>query len=256
MTVSDWRRKLASQESESRAYRRKIYDMIELSSKKNILDVGCGTGAVTRDIAIQTNGKVTGLDIDPEKLDIARELLSDLDNVTLVEGDVQELPFEEGEFDLVIFHIVLLYVPDKQRAVNECKRVCEKGGLVVASLEPDYEGRMIYPDDPFMEVQLENARRLGADTKCGRKLKYLFTRAGLETVVSLDQDTEYLHIKDPKRKLKMFEDNWWLHEKMFRNEGWSEEDIEKYHERMASLIRDGLLFDYPTAFYAIGKRPR
>lgn len=254
MTTEDWKRKLGSQERESREYRKKIYDLIDLPSRMNILDAGCGTGAITRDMALQSKGKVTGLDIDSKKLDIAKGHLKDLDNVELVEGDMQDLPFGDGEFDLIIFHIVLLYVKDKQRAVDECARVCNKGGLVVASLEPDYEARIIYPEDPFMEVQLKNARKLGADTRCGRKLKYLFKKAGLKTTIGLDQDTEYLHISSSEKKLKMFEDNWWIHEKMLKNECWERERIEEYHRHMSKLIKEGLLFDYPTAFYAIGEK--
>ncbi len=254
MTTEDWKRKLEQQEEESREYRHKIYEMIDLSSKKNILDVGCGTGSVTRDIALLTDGKVTGVDIDEEKLKIAEEFLKDLDKVNLSHGDVQDLQYENESFDLVIFNIVLLYFPDKQKAVSECARVCRKNGLVVATLEPDYQGRLIYPEDPFIEVQLKNAKKLGADIRCGRKLLYLFTNAGLETTVGLDQETDYIHIKDPKKKQKMFEDNWWLHEKMIRNEGWSDERIEEYRKERLSLIGSGLLFDYPTAFYAIGRK--
>ena len=254
MSTDDWKRKLEQQEMESRKYRHRIYEMIDLKNRKNILDVGCGTGAVTRDIAGMTGGHVTGIDIDRKKLEKAEKYLEDLENVDLIHGDAQELPFGDGEFDLVIFHIVLLYIKDKLKAVSECARVCEKGGLVVASLEPDYEGHLTYPEDPFREIQLKNARKIGADTKCGRKLQYLFTRAGLETTVDLDQETDYIHIKDHQKKLKMFLDNWWLQEKMFKNEGWSNNKIEKYRKEMTSLMENGLLFDYPTAFYAIGRK--
>ena len=254
MSTDDWKRKLEQQEIESREYRHRIYKMIDLENMGKILDVGCGTGAVTRDIAQITRGHVTGIDIDQRKLERAEEYLVDLENVDLIHGNAQELAFGDGEFDLVIFHIVLLYIKDKQKAVRECARVCKKGGLVVASLEPDYEGRLIYPEDPFREIQLRNARKLGADTKCGRKLQYLFKKAGLKTEVRLDQDTDYIHIKDPKKKLKMFVDNWWLQERMFWDTGWSNNEIEKYRKEMASLIENGLLFDYPTAFYAIGRK--
>jgi ubiquinone/menaquinone biosynthesis C-methylase UbiE len=254
MSTDDWKRKLERQEIESREYRHRIYDMIDLENRERVLDVGCGTGAVTKAIAQITRGHVTGIDIDQRKLERAEEYLLDLENVDLIHGDAQELPFGDGEFDLVIFHIVLLYIKDKQKAVNEFARVCEKGGLVVASLEPDYEGHLTYPEDPFREIQLRNARKIGADTKCGRKLQYLFTRAGLETQVGLDQETDYIHIKDPKKKFKMFVDNWWLQERMLGDAGWSQGRIKEYKENISSLIGNGLLFDFPTAFYATGRK--
>ena len=66
-TTDDCAKKLKQQAEESKEYRQKLYSKVDLKNKKNILDVGCGTGEITTDIAHQTSGQVTGVDIDVEK---------------------------------------------------------------------------------------------------------------------------------------------------------------------------------------------
>ena len=70
--IEDWIKKLKQQAEDSREYRYALYNKVDLRNKKEILDVGCGTGAVTMDIAQSTKGNVTGIDIDLEKLDEAK----------------------------------------------------------------------------------------------------------------------------------------------------------------------------------------
>ncbi|MCK5254246.1 MAG: methyltransferase domain-containing protein, partial [Thermoplasmata archaeon] len=63
-TTDDWVRKLKQQARDSHTYRHKLYDRVGLARAKRILDVGCGTGAVTIDIAESTRGHVVGIDVD------------------------------------------------------------------------------------------------------------------------------------------------------------------------------------------------
>ena len=84
-TTSDWIKKLKQQAEDSREYRHKLYKKVKLSEKKNILDVGCGTGAVTLDIAESTEGEVIGIDIDSDKLKEAERVLFNVSNIKLME---------------------------------------------------------------------------------------------------------------------------------------------------------------------------
>ena len=68
LTTEDWIKKLSRQADENRLYRYKLYKQVDLEKKDRILDVGCGTGAVTLDIARLTKGEVVGIDIDVDKL--------------------------------------------------------------------------------------------------------------------------------------------------------------------------------------------
>ena len=253
MSTQDWERKLKQQSEESAEYRHRLYERVDLKNKDEILDIGCGTGAILRDMAEITNGRITGVDIDEEKLEIARNYTDDLDNVKIMNGDMADLPFDDNSFDLVTFHIVLVYVKDQRRAMEECVRVTKPGGTILASLEPDYEGDIQFPEDPARDIHLRWMESLGADLRCGRKLKFLFASVGLKTEVGMESESEYLHIRDDKKKLEMFRDQRWVYEKMLEDAGWPPERIEGYLIKQEDLIHRGLKFHFPTAFYAMGK---
>jgi len=255
MTTEDWDRKLKQQSEESAEYRHRLYERVDLKNSKKILDIGCGTGAILRDMAEITNGQITGIDIDEKKLKIAGEYTADLDNVKLMKGDMSDIPFDDHTFDLVTFHIVLVYVKDQKKAIEECVRVTKPGGYILASLEPDYEGDIQFPEDPARDIHLRWMESLGADLRCGRKLKFLYASAGLKTEVGMESESQYIHVRDDRKKLKMFREQRWALEKMLEDAGWPPERIEGYLLKQEDLIFRGLKFHFPTAFYAIGIVP-
>jgi arsenite methyltransferase len=98
----------------------------------NVLDLGSGAGNdcfVARAITGET-GKVTGLDMTEQMIARAREncLKLKYDNVFFVMGDIEEMPFENDKFDVVISNCVLNLVPDKSKAFSEIFRVLKSGG--------------------------------------------------------------------------------------------------------------------------------
>ncbi|UCF08749.1 MAG: methyltransferase domain-containing protein [Thermoplasmata archaeon] len=254
MTTEDWIKKLKHQAEDSREYRHKLYEKVDLKSRKNILDVGCGTGAVTLDIAQLSGGEVIGIDIDPEKLEEARRALADIPNVKLMEGDVVDLPFEDEIFDLVVFNIVLMHVKEQQRAVDEMARVTQKGGYVLGSLEPDYASKIDYPEDPATPLILNSIEDRGSDIYAGRKLKTLFNRAGLETQIGMDTESDFLLVRDNKKYLDMYLKDFWMFEKLFKKDGWTDEEIESYKSEEIERINKGLSFHFIPSFYAIGRK--
>jgi ubiquinone/menaquinone biosynthesis C-methylase UbiE len=111
---------------------------MELPAGARALDVGCGTGAVTRAIAAWPNvGDVVGLDPSTVFLDKARELAVAMPRITFVHGDGRELPFESGTFDLVVFHTTLCHVPSPERSIAEAFRILRPGGWL-AVFDGDY----------------------------------------------------------------------------------------------------------------------
>jgi ubiquinone/menaquinone biosynthesis C-methylase UbiE len=93
------------------------------------LDVGCGTGIYTSWLT-QRGLVVTGLDPDPEMLGAAQMKAPE---ARLFEGDATALPFDEGEFDLVLAVTFFCFLDDRQRgaAARELVRVVRAGGRVV-----------------------------------------------------------------------------------------------------------------------------
>ncbi len=95
------------------------------------LDVGCGTGAVSRVLATLPGvSAVTGVDPSPVFLARARELSSSVANISFKEADGRCLPFEDNSFALVVFHTTLSHVPDPGRALAEAFRVLVPNGTV------------------------------------------------------------------------------------------------------------------------------
>ena len=255
-STNDWIKKLKQQGEDSSTYRHKLYKKVGLENKRKILDVGCGTGAVTFDIAFSTKGKVTGIDNDPEKLQEAEKTLAKIPNIKLMKADVLELPFNDETFDLVVFNIVMMHVKPKNqpRAMAEMVRVTKKGGYVLGSCEPDYGGRIEYPEDDLTQLIFDNIKEVAADYSSGRKLKVLFNEAGLETEVGIDTEDDFVFIKDDNLRLERFKQDFWLIEKLFRKVGWTKEQMEEFKAQKMEKITNGLSFLFMPCFYAIGKK--
>lgn len=102
-----------------------------------VLDVCCGTGLVTMDLAkkVGPQGKVVGLDFSEQMLEVAKGYLKDFplkDNVELIQGNAMDLPFADNTFDCVTIAYGLRNVPDLKRTLNELYRVVKPGGRVVS----------------------------------------------------------------------------------------------------------------------------
>ena len=103
-----------------------------IQAGQHVLDLGSGAGNdcfVARAI-VGESGKVTGLDFSDEMLAKARSNTQKLGytNVEFVAGDIEEMPLENNQFDVVISNCVLNLVPDKDRAFAEIMRVLKPGG--------------------------------------------------------------------------------------------------------------------------------
>jgi flavin reductase (DIM6/NTAB) family NADH-FMN oxidoreductase RutF/ubiquinone/menaquinone biosynthesis C-methylase UbiE len=96
------------------------------------LDLGCGAGRVTRDLAPRCR-EVVGVDSSPAMLERARERAAEfgLANVTYVEAQASALPFPEGSFDRVFIANLLFHLADPGVALREAKRVLRPGGRLV-----------------------------------------------------------------------------------------------------------------------------
>jgi SAM-dependent methyltransferase len=97
------------------------------------LDVACGTGAVAQEMArrVRPGGGVTGLDLSPEMLEVARRKLPE---VNLEEGRAEALPFEDGAFDVVTCQFGLMFFDDRSKALREMRRVLRPGGRLVVAV--------------------------------------------------------------------------------------------------------------------------
>src|SRR5687767_4007226 len=103
----------------------------EIQKGQDVLDVATGTGNAAL-VAAAKGAKVTGLDLTPELFDRARERAKEAGvEVEWVEGDAEDLPFEDASFDRVLSAIGVQFAPRHQVAAEELVRVCKPGGLIV-----------------------------------------------------------------------------------------------------------------------------
>ncbi|HEX7713577.1 MAG TPA: bifunctional demethylmenaquinone methyltransferase/2-methoxy-6-polyprenyl-1,4-benzoquinol methylase UbiE [Bacillota bacterium] len=117
-------------------WRRSAVSRTELKSKGRALDLCCGTGMITADLAKQVgpDGRITGMDLSGEMLAIARRHLQKwglLHQVQLVQGDAGKLPFRKDSFDCVTIGYGLRNVPDPVKVLQEAFRVLKPDGRIV-----------------------------------------------------------------------------------------------------------------------------
>jgi len=139
-------KKLHLQAIETAEERIPLYLKVGVKDADAVLDVGCGSGIVTRDIAHLTAGMVVGIDESKDMVDVAKKVLIEYENVNLQVGNADQLPFKDNSFDITICNLVLMWAQNPQQVVFEMARVTKKNGMVLASLEPDYGGKLHYPE--------------------------------------------------------------------------------------------------------------
>lgn len=129
---------LRAADRQQREMREAYFSNIDFAAGARVLEVGCGPGPVARALAAWPGvGEVVGLDPSPVFLEKGRELAHHLPNLTFVEGDGRSLPFDDGSFDVVVFHTTLCHVPEVERALAEAFRVLRTGG-VMSAFDGDY----------------------------------------------------------------------------------------------------------------------
>jgi ubiquinone/menaquinone biosynthesis C-methylase UbiE len=155
----------------------------------DLLDVGCGPGTITVDLAARVApGQVVGLDVSADPLTEARTAAERAGvAVTFEVGDVYALTQHDDSFDVVHAHQVLQHLTDPVAALREMARVCRPGG-VIAVRDVDYGAFVTFPADSgldrWLDVYYGVARRNDAEPDAGRRLLSWAHAAGLRDVVA------------------------------------------------------------------------
>jgi 2-polyprenyl-3-methyl-5-hydroxy-6-metoxy-1,4-benzoquinol methylase len=165
------------------------YLVPHLRAGLEVLDVGCGPGTITVDLAARVApGRVVGLDVSSAPLAEARELAARSQvAVEFAVGDVYALAAPDDSFDVVHAHQVLQHLTDPVAALREMARVCRPGGLV-AVRDVDYATVTWFPAEPGLDRWLELyygvARHNQAEPDAGRRLLAWAHAAGLRDLAA------------------------------------------------------------------------
>ncbi|MGW3038995.1 methyltransferase domain-containing protein [Kitasatospora sp. NPDC001159] len=183
------------------------YLLPELRPGQVLLDVGCGPGTITADLAelVGPTGRVVAVDTSAEVLEQAAGYVAErgLANVVFELADVHRLPCRDGEFDVVHAHQVLQHLGDPVSALREMRRVTVPGG-VVAVRDADYASMTWFPEAPALDRWLElyrrTARANGGEPDAGRRLLSWARAAGFTEVTASTSTWTYA---TPERR------DWW-----------------------------------------------
>jgi SAM-dependent methyltransferase len=151
-----------------------------------VIDLGCGPAGVLALLAerVGPNGRVVGLDNDPNHVALARAFARDhgLAQVEIVQADASQTGLDARSFDLVHARTLLINLPDPAPVVTEMVRLVKPGGHVLLQ-EPDLGALIYYPPNPALDRMAELLQtvfgRDGADRRIGRRLPTLLREAGL-----------------------------------------------------------------------------
>lgn len=180
----------------------KFLQFAPVSRGDEVLDVGCGTGSLTRTIlALGDPARVVGIDLSERYVAFARERISD-PRVRFEVGDACALPFPDGSFDKALSLLVLHFVPEAQKAVAEMRRVARPGGTVAACVWDAYGGmshmRMLW--DTAGAMGLDPGRNLFRPMTAPGEMAAAWTELGLREV---EQSTVAIRFE-----FADFEDYW------------------------------------------------
>ena len=110
---------------------KKLLHFASLEGKENFLEVGCGSGAVSKYVASNYDANITAIDLDPELIELAQKSVHDMPNIHFLAADATHLPFLDKGFDVVLSFGVMHHISNWLDALREIHRVLKPEGCFV-----------------------------------------------------------------------------------------------------------------------------
>lgn len=178
---------LRGQGEDQTTIRATYLDLLQIAPGERVLDVGCGTGVVTRAVATRVGptGHVLGVDPSPTMLAVAREIAEREGVAEQIEfrvGDARALPVDDAAFNVVLAITALSHTTDAEQAIPELLRAVRPGGRVgVFDIDPE-SWIISHPDRALTRRISAAATDIITDGWLARRLPGLLEAAGLVDV--------------------------------------------------------------------------
>jgi ubiquinone/menaquinone biosynthesis C-methylase UbiE len=159
-------------------------DDLAMPDGAEVLEIGCGTGAISRVLASRpTVRDVIAVDPSPVFLDRAAKLAADLPNISFRQADGRSLPLGDDKVDVVVLHTVLSHVPEPARVLAEAFRVLRAGGRL-AAFDGDYNTMTVATAevDPMQSCAAAMAENYVNDPWIVRRLPSMLRSAGFDHI--------------------------------------------------------------------------
>lgn len=225
-----------------------LFNLAGLGSARRVLEVGCGTGAVLGSLPSSPNQTTFGIDIDYTHLG---EAARNVPSAIFTGANAHKLPFSTGSFDIVFCHFLLLWLTEPPEAVREMVRVCRSGGWVLAFAEPDYGGRIDYPQS-LEQIGREQAQVLvhqGANPNTGRALFSWLNASGLINVTGGVMGGQWKHPGEEEWKEE------WAQLNADLAGAVEPRALQRCFEIETAARREGSRILFVPTFYAAGMKP-
>src|ERR671915_290757 len=232
-----------------------------LKKGMSCIDIGCGSGSVTRLMAdlVGEDGHVVGVDIDNRYLEYCSHSISSRQNIEFVHDDICNSRLDtEERFDIVYSRFMFHHLSDRREALRSMKRIVKKGGsILVQDLDHAPGSWLCYPENEFVDtlrkLYVALIKNGGGDPLAGRKLYKLLMEESLNANVDCYSPC-ILMGQEPYSSL-----GWQLAEsikpQILEHGLQSEQEYYKMHKGLRTLAKDkGSFVTYSRFFSALGRK--
>ena len=159
-----------------------------LKKGDKILDLACGPGVITRQLAKNDpTASITGMDLNLELLEIARSEAkkNNINSIDFIHGDVYEPPLQDSQFDFIYARLLFQHLKDPKKALNAIYQLLKPGGRIcIFDIDDDWLSLHPEPNGfkAFTETVGEIQSRKGGNRKVGRQLGSLVESSGYKNV--------------------------------------------------------------------------
>ncbi len=167
-----------------------LVERAELRKGEILLDLGSGPGHdLLKAVEILgSTGLAIGVDMTKEMIELGRRNTSQFENITIIEGNLQNIPLDDNYVDVIISNCVFNLAPDKLKAYSEALRVLKKGGrMVIADVALDYE-----LDERERSIQQVYSGCIGGAVSINENIEYIKKAGFIDIKAEIQHSGNYL----------------------------------------------------------------